>query len=153
MDFIGLGGGEELESGRQRPVEWGRRCGVRGGAACNGEAGGGGSTAAALDRSSPARGRDRERCGEHGRGCRELEELWKMRKGGAGMDFTGSGVGEELELGWQRPVEWGRRRGERGVAAPISTDGVAEESGNVGLRGPTGGCESMGRNRWTGQGG
>lgn len=28
------------------------------------------------------------------------------------MDFTGSGVGEELESGWQWLVEWGRSRGE-----------------------------------------
>uniref|UniRef100_A0A0D9Y5U9 DUF834 domain-containing protein n=1 Tax=Oryza glumipatula TaxID=40148 RepID=A0A0D9Y5U9_9ORYZ len=70
------------------------------------------------------------------------------------MDFIGSRDGEELGSGRQRPVEWGgvvglgRRRG-AWVGAAISADGVGEENGDVGLRGPTGGCKSTGRNRWT----
>uniref|UniRef100_A0A0D9Y5U1 Uncharacterized protein n=1 Tax=Oryza glumipatula TaxID=40148 RepID=A0A0D9Y5U1_9ORYZ len=59
------------------------------------------------------------------------------------MDFIGSGGGEELGLGQQWRVESGRRRGERGVTAPISVEGVGEESGDVERHGPTG------ERRWT----
>jgi hypothetical protein len=79
------------------------------GAGRNGEAGsGGGATTAARvavarSRSSPARGRNGERHGEHGRGCRELRQLGKMREGGLVMDFIGSGGGDELGSGRQFP--------------------------------------------------
>jgi hypothetical protein len=69
------------------------------------------------------------------------------------MDFTGSGGSEELRSGWQRPVEWGWCRRERGVVAPISAEGVGERSEDVGRRSPTGGCESAVRWRWTGRDG
>lgn len=66
------------------------------------------------------------------------------------MDFIGSGSGEELGSRRQRPVEWRRRREDRGVAAPISVEGVWEESEDMGRRGPMGGGESAGQRRWTG---
>uniref|UniRef100_A0A0E0FJ89 Uncharacterized protein n=1 Tax=Oryza nivara TaxID=4536 RepID=A0A0E0FJ89_ORYNI len=65
------------------------------------------------------------------------------------MDFIGSGGDEELGSGRQRLVESRRRRRESGVTAPISAKGVGEERGDVGRSGPTGGCESAGRRRWT----
>jgi hypothetical protein len=92
--------------------------------------------AAARDWSPPARSRDGERRGKHSRGRGELRQLGKMRKGGAGMVFTGSGGGEELGSRWQRLEEWGRCHGERGVAASIPAGRVGK-SGDVGRHGPT----------------
>ena len=51
--------------------------------------------------------------------------------------------------GFYRLGRWRRAR----VGAAISADGVGEESGDMRLRGPTGGCESMGWRRRTGEAG
>jgi hypothetical protein len=51
--------------------------------------------------------------------------------------------------GFYRLGRWRRAR----VGAAISADGVGDESGDMGLRDPTGGCKSTGQNRWTRQGG